>query len=141
MFFSLFIFFIAHSMHIKDLSTIISFNEIEKSVFEWMRDNRHYDFGKTPIYDYTTEGSIFKKISKVKSVDDIILEKIASGQSVYHKNIIESNYKDRGHIIVCYNDNNSMDINDKFVKEVDNKLKFYFLKMLYAQDREEKRKK
>ena len=128
-------------MHIKNLSTVISFNEIEKSVFEWMRDNRHHDFGKTPIYDYTIEGSIFKKISKVKSVDDIILEKIASGQSVYHKDIIESNYKDRGHIIVCYNDTNDTDINDKFVKEVDNKLKFYFLKMLYAQDREEKRKK
>lgn len=137
--FSLFIPFIARPMHIKDLSTVVSFDGFQKSIFEWLRDNRYHDFGKTPIYYTTSNERLFQKLGIVENIEDITLEKIALGSSIYSTNLISCGSTDRGHVIVCCHDKNSADINDELIKKIDNNLKLATLKILCAQDRKNKK--
>jgi len=153
--------FFTHTMHIKDLSTKISFDDKELSMFEWLRDYSNHDFGKIPVYTYRPEQKTdiiyvtplstitekkttspktdiivgeFEEACAIKKINDRTLENIALGQSSYHANIFPSGYKNRGQVIVYYTKKNP-DMNELFIKEIDNKLKLHILKKLHAQNK------
>lgn len=130
------------AQHIENLSTIISFDSNEQSVFELFRDKRLQEFGETPIYSCTTANDYyFKEISKVKNIDKPTLIQIASGQSVYCKNILKKDlldlYKSEGQVIVSCSDRNSADINKDFIKKIVNEFKLFYLLALNSQDKEQ----
>jgi hypothetical protein len=145
--FSLFVPFIAQSMenetyiYIKDLSTIISFNKEKKSVFELIRDDKDGAFGQIPVYREVTnseDNRLFKQKRIIQTINEKRLEKIASGYSIYYKNIIKTEQNPQGYAIVCCG---SKYIDDKFMKHMENKLQFYVLKDLYNWKKEDKAEK
>jgi hypothetical protein len=128
--------------YIEDLSTIISFGDIEQPIFILFRDKRPQEFGETPIYTCTTaNGFFFKEISKIKNIDDPTLIQIASGQSIYCKNILKKDlldlHKSEGQVIVSCGDKNSADINKVFIKKIINEFKTFYLLTLKNQDKEQ----
>ena len=66
-----------------------------------------------------------------------VLTRIAVGESIYYQNILQSTHKDRGQVIVCCDNIKIIDINDIFIKAVDNQLKLHVLKTILAHNNNE----
>ncbi len=130
------------STHIKDLATIVTFGKNKKSIFEWLRDNKYENFGKIPLYSYSSDNGedLFKEIGTIQEADNTFFGDISSGKCIY---CVLSEDSARGSApaleqkygIIRYDYENRVIIN-KNMGVIVNQLQLYVLKKLYADSKE-----
>jgi hypothetical protein len=90
----------SQAMHIEHSSTPIPFNGHKKALFEWIRDDRNNEFGKTAIIITTTNEPPFIKKGSVKTLDPDVFKLIAVGYSFYCANVKKKNGIAYGAIVI-----------------------------------------
>lgn len=90
--------------HIQNNSTIISFNHKKKSIFEWIRDDKKKEFGRTPIIITSPNNELlFLKRNTIKNLQQEELTYITNGYAFYCKNISKKKNIVYGAIVINTN--------------------------------------
>jgi hypothetical protein len=91
---------ISQAMHFENGSTRLQFDGKEKTIRDWIRDDRNENFGKTTVITTTTNKHPFEKSGSVRTLTPAEFQLICTGYSFYCSNLKNKNNITYGAIII-----------------------------------------